>query len=131
MKRLIHPSIAVLSSVALLSTVGCASAPPQLAGQMVKSESSIESAERSGAREYGAAALERARVTLKSAEAAADRKDYDSALRMAREAELDAKLAAAQTAHKKAQQSLDEIIESIETLRREITRNQQRQGGTS
>ncbi len=131
MKRLIHPSITILSGVALLATVGCASAPPQLDSQIVKSQTSIDSAERSGAREYGAAALERARGNLKSAQAAVDRKDYDSALRLAHEAELDAKLAAAQTDHQKAQQALDEIIESIETLRREITRNQQRQGGTS
>ena len=131
MKKLIQPLTAILSGTALLASVGCASTSPQLDSQFVKTQTSIEQAQRSGAQEYADAPLERARTSLKNARAAADRKDYDVAERLAHEAELDARLAAAQADNRKVQEALAEINESIETLRREITRNEQRSGGTS
>lgn len=131
MNKLAHISIALLLGISILAATGCASTSPQLDSQFVKTQTSIDLAEESGASEYGEAALERARTSLKSARTAADRKDYDVAMRLAHEAQLDAELAAVQTDRQKVQEALAEINESIETLRNEIARNEQRQGGNS
>ena len=113
------------ATVALaLSTVACASNPDRPDRQMARAESSIEVAQETGAQQYGPAALERAQKQLEQAEAAAAERDYELALRLAERAELDARLAVAETNHLKAAAALEELQQSIETLRREIARNQ-------
>ena len=107
-----------------MSCVACASAPDIPERQMARAETSIEFAEQNDAQEFGPAALERARNQLDQAGTAAAHGEYELALRLAERAELDAELALAQTNHEKAELALHEIQESIETLRREIARNQ-------
>lgn len=107
-----------------LSCTACASAPDIPERQMASAETSIEFAEQNDAREFGPAALERAKTQLDQAEIAVANEEYELALRLAERAELDAELALAQTNHEKARLALQEIQESIQTLRREIARNQ-------
>lgn len=107
-----------------LSCTACASAPDIPERQMASAETSIEFAEQNDAREFGPAALERAKTQLDQAKIAVAHEEYKLALRLAERAELDAELALAQTNHEKAQLALQEIQESIQTLRREIARNQ-------
>jgi hypothetical protein len=109
----------------LLSISGCASSPERPTQELIRAEKSIEIAEQSGAREYGRDALGRARDKQKNAEIAAERGDEEIALRLAREAEIDAELAVAQSNRGKAESSLAEIQNSIETLRQEIARANQ------
>jgi len=118
-------TIAIYTAVAaalLLSISGCASSPDRHTQELVRADKSIELAEQSGAREYGVEALERAREKQKLAELAAQRGDEETALRLAKEAEIDADLAVAQSNHGKAESSLAEIQNSIETLRQELNR---------
>jgi tetratricopeptide (TPR) repeat protein len=110
--------------VIALSCVACASAPQVPDRQLASAKTGIEMAEQNGAREFGPAALERARKQLEQARIAAANKEYDHALYLAKRAELDAELAMAQTNHGKSALALQEIQESIQTLRREIARNQ-------
>lgn len=107
----------------LAAAAGCAAAPDRPEKQLARAETSIEFAEQNGATEFGATALDRARQHLDSAHAYADDGEYADALRAAEKAELDAELAAAQAQTSKAREALAEIRESIETLRREIARN--------
>ena len=113
----------VAPAVFALAASGCASSPDIPEGQFARAQTSIEFAEQSGAREYGAAALERARNNLSIAQREAADGDYDEALFAAEKTELDAKLTAAQSDTRKAGNSLKEITDSISTLRREIERD--------
>jgi len=114
---------AAFAAVMLVAS-GCASAPDRPERQLARAETSIEFAEQNGASEYGSTALDRARYHLEIAQNEADEGDHADALRHAEKAELDAELAAAQTSTGKASEALEEIRKSIETLRREIARNE-------
>lgn len=116
--------MAAAGALALLFLSGCATSGDRPDGQLAHASESIEAAEQTGAREFAPAALEMAKDKLDRARTATERGDHEIALRLAREAELDAELAAAQANRGKAQDALDEINESIRTLRNEIARNQ-------
>lgn len=100
--------------------VGCASIERPVA-ELSKAEASIAQAERSGAQEYGATALDSAREKYAAAQQAAQDKEYQVALRLANEAEVDARLASAQTERGKSQAALQALDENLDTLRRETT----------
>lgn len=112
----------VIAACALLPG-GCASSPDRPAEELARAEQRIELAEQSGAREFGAPALDTAQTKLARARLAAEQGEYEEASRLATEAELDAELAAAQSNRGKAEESLREINASIATLRDEIARN--------
>jgi hypothetical protein len=114
------PSSAIV--VLLLAISGCASSPDRPVQQMARTDTGIELAEQSGAQDFGAEALARAKEKRSSAEQAAERGDHDVALRLAKEAELDAELAMAQSNRGRAEAALAEINDSIQTLRREVAR---------
>lgn len=100
---------------------GCASNGERPTAQLSRAESLIDAAERSGAPKYGATALERARGKLAAAKRATDDGDNTEAFQLASEAELDARLAAAQADRGKAEVALREINASMNSLRRETT----------
>lgn len=131
MKHWIRPIPGMALATVLLTTAGCASAPDRPERQLARAETSVEFAAQNGAAEYGPAALERARQHLNAAQRQADDGDYEEALRSAEKAELDAELAAAQTNTRKAEEALDEINDSIATLRRELNQEGATTGGTS
>lgn len=111
--------ITAFIAVALLAA-GCASSGDAPVQQLARAESSIDIAEQSGAREYSAAALDEARDKLMVAERASSEEDYETAYQLATEAELDAEFARAKASRVKAENSLEEIQQTIETLRREM-----------
>ena len=118
-----------LPSVCLL-LVGCAStAPPsaQLHTQITRSSSAIEQAEEVGATEHAPGLLREAEVKFESAQAALAEGEYDQAGRLAREAEVDAELAGLTARSAKVKLAVDELRESIRTLRAEISRSSQGQ----
>lgn len=113
---------AAIAAFALLAG-GCASSPDRPIERLARAEQGIEAAEQSGAREYGATALDRAQTKLVRARLAADQGEHEKAERLAHEAELDAELAAAQASRSKAEEALREVQASITTLREEIERS--------
>ena len=115
----------IAATVALFFVAaGCASSTAPTAPQIARAEASIELAEQTGARKYATQSLDTARAKLKSAEmAAADGKD-EQAMRLAEEAEVEAQLAAARSESAEAEASLRELETGIDTLRREVERNQ-------
>ena len=118
----INPIVGVSFTIALVvSLAGCASASDRLTEQLARAQSFIEVAEREGALEYSPASLQRAREKLARAHTLADSGDHEVASRLATEAELDAQFSAAQADRLKAERSLQEINQSLETLRRETS----------
>lgn len=120
--RTLTTNSAATAAFALL-VAGCASSPDRPIEQLARAEQGIEAAEQSGAREFGAAALDRAQTKLVRARLAADQGETEKAARLAAEAELDAELAAAQASRGKTEESLREVQASISTLREEIERS--------
>ena len=114
----------------LVAVAGCASSPDRPFQDLARAEASIEQADQSGAREFGADELDAAKAKLAKARAAADSDDNLEASRYAREAALDAELATAMARNRKAELAVEELNKGIETLRQEIARNQARSGET-
>jgi hypothetical protein len=75
--------------------------------------------------------LDRAQENLRLAQQSAEAGEYEKSLRFAQKAEIDAELAAAQSNTGKAREALEEIMESIATLRREIAQTELNRGGHS
>lgn len=118
----------LLLAVPMASLCACASSPDRPFQELARAEASIEQADQSDAREYGAAELDSAREKLAKARAAADSDDNLTAARYAREAAVDAELAMAIARNEKAEVAVEELNRSIETLREEIARNQAQRG---
>lgn len=112
-----------LTLFTVLLTSGCASNADRPDEMLASARTSIEFAEESGARQFGDIALNRARQNLQQAERAADEGEFEEAKEFAHAAQLDAELAASQANRHKAEIALEEVNESIATLRREIDRN--------
>jgi hypothetical protein len=118
----------LLAFVPLAAVAGCASSPDRPFQDLARAEASIEQADQSGAREFGADELDAAKAKLVQARAAADSNDNLAASRYAKEAALDAELAMAMARNRKSELAVEEINKGIETLREEIARNQARSG---
>jgi len=124
MKDMWTHSKTLLIAAPLAALCACASSPDRPFQDLARAEASIEQADQTGAREYGAAELDAAREKLARARAAADNDENVAASRYAREAAVDAELATAITRNRKAELAVEELNKSIETLRQEIARNQ-------
>jgi hypothetical protein len=118
----------LLAFLPLAAVAGCASSPDRPFQDLARAEASIEQADQSGAREFGADELDAAKAKLVKARAAADSNDNLVASRYAKEAALDAELAMAMARTRKSELAVEEVNKGIETLREEIARNQARSG---
>lgn len=91
-----------------------------------RSETAVQQAQQTvGKSEAGAVELQRARDHLEQAQQALNDKDERSAERHAEQAELDAQLAMARAESAQARRAADELLASIEALRREAGRDAQ------
>lgn len=124
MKHAIRHLAPCCVATGMLVLGGCAVSADRPDPQMARAQASIELAQESGARQYAAVPLTRAQEQLQQAERAAEHGEYEQALRLAKQAELNAELAASRADRKKAEAALAEVNESIVTLRREIQRKQ-------
>ncbi len=116
--------IPLLTATGLALLTGCASTEPMTGERFARAETGIELAQESGAANYAGESLARAREMLRQAEAAAEDGDEERAARLAERAALDAELAAAETDHRKTEDALSEVNESIADLRAELARNE-------
>jgi Domain of unknown function (DUF4398) len=117
-----HGSAAAL----VLLAAGCAANQPVVVTtDFADAAASIRQAETAGAQRYSSRELNIARQELDQAREAQERGDYDLAERLAKQAEVDAELAAATAGNREMQAAVDELRASIETLRRETQRGEQ------
>jgi len=123
----IHPkrrrgSLLALTLAAASLLAACASKGTPPIEQFATSRASLMQAEAAGAREHAPLELLNAREKLAQAEAASQKKDYPLALQLAEQSEAESRLAEAKTRSAKAQATVQELQQSIATLRSEIER---------
>lgn len=104
-----------------LFMAGCAStqAPTE---QMAVSKAAVNNAMSAGGNQFAPVQTKSALDKINAAERAMAEKDYELALRLAEQAEVDAKLAAEMARSAKAQKAADAVQEDIRVLRQEIER---------
>ena len=113
---LIH--FCLLVNISLLS--GCAADPP--VQQIGQSQVAVASAEQVAAAEHAPLELHEAKRKLAEAQKRIDEGDYESAQRLAEQAEVDAELALIKAQSSETENSANEIQQSIQTLRVELSK---------
>ena len=118
------PSLRAFLGLALVVLLlsGCASSrvpPPDLSS----SRNAVAEADQAGAAEAAPLALRNARMKLEEAQRALNDEDYERAMRLSEQAQVDAEYAEAKARASTAQAAIDELRESIRVLRDEIERN--------
>jgi hypothetical protein len=110
-----------MAALAVMVMAGCAStsAPTE---QMAVSRAAVSNAMGAGGAEFAPLQYKSASDKLTAAERAMADKDYELALKLAEQAEVDAKLAAEMARSAKAQRAVDALQDDIRVLRQEIDR---------
>jgi len=121
MKTMLSASGRMLALGGIAVLTACASVPPPTE-QMAVSRAAVTDAQGAGAYDFAPVEMRTANEKLTRATAAMNQKDYVTARRLAEQAEVDARLAAATANSAKAQRALDEVQASIRTLQNEISR---------
>jgi hypothetical protein len=115
-------AVPLIAGLSLLAA-GCATTNEALVEEITRTEASIQQVQQSGqTREAGGLELEQAKDKVARARRALENGDESTARRMAVEARLDADLAEAKANSHSSQQAVDEVMASIEALRRETDR---------
>jgi hypothetical protein len=113
--------LGVATAAAMLA--GCGSVSEVTRERVARSETAVRQAQQTiGNSEAGALELQRGRDLLAQARAALDARKEQPALRLAREAELQAELAVAKSQTAASRKAADELQASIRTLRMEAER---------
>lgn len=115
----------VAATMAALVTsflTACAVTPAAPTAQIAASRTAVDQARMAGASEAAPIEYNTARDKLARAEAAYQSQDYTRAIRLAREAEVDAQLAQARTSATRSQEALAEIEASTRALQDELNR---------
>lgn len=112
-----------LTIVGLLTLGACASVPQAPDQNVQAAELAITNAEQARVADYASLELNQAREKLLAARNAVQQEDMVSAQRLADESRVKAELASAKAEMIKAKVINDEMQESINTLKQEMTRN--------
>lgn len=110
-----------MSVSAVMLIAGCASSPAPTE-QMAVSRAAVNNALSTGGNQFAPVQTKSALDKMAAAEQAMADKNYELALRLAEQAEVDAKLAAEIVRSTKAQKAADALQEDIRVLREEIER---------
>ena len=114
----------IVASSALVLLTACGSANELTKQQVARSETSVTQAQAAvGTSEAGAIELQQAKESLSQAQKALAKNDEKQAQRLASVAELDAQLAVAKAQSSASRKAADELLASIQTLKREADRN--------
>ena len=112
---------AIASVCSAIFLAGCASTPPP-SEQMAVSRSAIANAVSAGGNEYAAVEMRSAQEKMERASRAIDKQDYETARRLAEEAQADARLAEKKAESAKAQKAANVLQDDTRVLREEINR---------
>ena len=109
-------------SLSLICT-GCVSTQKRPVNEIATARASITLAEQNGAQQLSLADLTKARQKLARANNLSGDGEYEAAERLAIEATVDARVAAAQATLMKSEQAAEELNSAFETLESELNRN--------
>jgi len=116
-------ALPILGVAALTLLAGCGGVSEVTRERVGRSEQAVKQSQQTlGNSEAGAIEMQRAREHLEQAQAALKANKEKDAERHAKLAELDAELAVAKSQSTSARRAADELLASIETLRREAGR---------
>jgi hypothetical protein len=121
LRRLRSPALLAGASILLMA---CASTPPPTA-QVAVSTAAVATAVSAGGPELAPVEMKTARDKLDRANVAMLAKDYDSALSLAQEAQVDAGLAQAKAQSVKARKAADAVREDSRALTEELDRKKE------
>jgi hypothetical protein len=110
--------------IATTFCVACSSVPPPTE-QLAVAQTTVESAASSGAAEYSPVEMKFAQDKLTAARTAVEKEEYETARRLAEQAQLDAKLAETKARASKAQQAVQQTHQGLQTLQNELNRKTQ------
>lgn len=122
-KKTYGPLRALAGTALLLAITACASAPMPPSEELQAAQLAISGAEQERATEFAPQDMKRAHDKLGQANAAVAQEDMDQALLLAHESRVSAELASAKASELKAKAINDEMLQSIETLQQELSRN--------
>lgn len=117
-------STGALVFVLAAALAGCSSPGPRPDSQLSAAESAVRDAESADAREHEPVLLNRAQNKVQDARSLIDQEEYPEAERLLEQAVVDARLASARSESARVQQAVDELNESIESLRRQMNGEQ-------
>lgn len=118
-----HSPLAACVPALALMLGACAAGPERESLATIgMAEAGISQAEKSGAPEYSPLELTLAREKIERARKLAEDEEYDQALRLAEQAQVDAELSAATARAAQNMQAAEQLQKSVETLRAEATR---------
>ena len=121
MKTLISSTMVYLCSLMSIGLLtSCASDPP--VQQIGQSQAAVASAERVDANEHASRELYEAKRKLAEAQQRMEEGDYEIAERLAEQAEVDAELALIKAQSRETEDSANEIQQSIQTMRVELSK---------
>ena len=109
-----------------LALGGCASKPDAPKAELAVSQAAIDGAASAGANEHAPLELNQARQKLDAARTALRAEEHEKARRLAEQAEVDARVAAAKANAEKSRRAVAEIEQSIRMLREEMQRSDAR-----
>ena len=111
-----------IATLAVLSA--CTGVSAVTKERVAKGENSVQQAQQTlGQSEQGALELQQARDKIAGAKSALAKGDHEQAEHLAAQAQLYAELAVAKSQSASARKAADEVLASLETLRRESERN--------
>ncbi len=117
----------LLAGVPLLLLQACAyQRPEEVTSQMARTEAVLQQAERSGAQEVALPEYQGARDKYADAKVALERKSQKGdaeAMRLAKQAEVDAQFASAKAQASRSQSAAREVQEGVQQLSQEAQRN--------
>jgi hypothetical protein len=118
-KQMMQMAGVAVAAVVLMAGCASTSAPTE---QMAVSRAAVSNAMSAEGNQYAPVQFRSASEKLEAAERAMAAKDYELALRLAEQAEVDAKLSAEMARSAKAQKAADALQDDIRVLRQEIER---------
>ena len=118
-KQMMQMAGVAVAAVVLMAGCANTSAPIE---QMAVSRAAVSNAMSAGGNQYAPVQFRSASEKLEAAKRAMEAKDYELALRLAEQAEVDAKLSAEMARSAKAQKAADALQDDIRVLRQEIER---------
>lgn len=112
--------LAGTSALSVMLLAGCASNEPVAAPQLTAVRQAIDQAQQADAQNYATREINMAREKLEAAEDASQNGNEAEAANLAEQAKLDAEYAAAVAQNREAQNAVNTLNETLETLRSEL-----------